>query len=272
MRLAAAYLVLALIAACAREPAQDGATGPKYVAMGSSFAAGPGIAQPVEAAPARCGRSEDNYAHQLARLRGLHLVDVSCAGATTRHVIGRWNELPAQIDAVDAATQLVTVTIGGNDLGYVDGLFKGAECMGARGAGCPAEPAPSEAAYAELEQRMSRIASEVRRRAPSARLIFVDYVTVLPEHELCAATPLSAAQAEASRTIARRLAEITARTAEQNGAEVLRLSELSREHHACAAEPWLNGYLPRGASGASYHLNLAGMTAAAAALDEMLSH
>jgi hypothetical protein len=68
--------------------------------MGSSFAAGPGITTGADATPSRCSRSRDNYANQLARKRGLDLVDVSCSGATTAHVLGSWNELAPQIDSV----------------------------------------------------------------------------------------------------------------------------------------------------------------------------
>lgn len=50
---------------------------------------------------------------------GLNLVDVSCGGATTAHILGAWSELAPQIDAVTSDTKLVTVTIGGNDLNYV---------------------------------------------------------------------------------------------------------------------------------------------------------
>ena len=68
------------------QPASPPPAGSKYVAMGSSFAAGPGITTPDEGTPARCTRSKDNYARQLARRRGLKLTDVSCSGATTAHM------------------------------------------------------------------------------------------------------------------------------------------------------------------------------------------
>lgn len=94
-------------------PPPAGAT---YVAIGSSFAAGPGITVPADAPPDRCARSADNYAHQIARRHDLRLLDVSCSGATTAHVLGEWNTLAPQLDAVGAETRLVTVTIGGNDV------------------------------------------------------------------------------------------------------------------------------------------------------------
>ena len=248
----------------------------RYVAMGSSFAAGPGVGALEAGAPSRCQRSADNYAHQLARALNLALADVSCGGATTAHILGPWNELPPQIDAVTPATRLVTVTIGGNDVGYIGGLVAGS-CRflgnvpigGPKGAPCFAPPPlVSEAVWTKLEASMLRIAVEVRARAPGARLVFVDYPTVLPERGTCEAAPLSREQADASRFVAQRLASLTARVAQRAGAELIRASGLSKRHDACARAPWMNGFPDPRAEWRypPYHPNLAGMTAVAGAL------
>ena len=52
---------------------------PTYVALGSSFASGPGIEPIIDAG---CGRSGNNYAHLVAERLGYDLVDVSSGGAT----------------------------------------------------------------------------------------------------------------------------------------------------------------------------------------------
>lgn len=236
--------------------------------MGSSFAAGAGVTTSPDDPPNRCGRSIDSYPRQLARRRGLALVDVSCSGATTAHVLGPWNELPAQIDAVDGQTGLVTITVGGNDLGYIGALFRASACAPRDGASCPAT-SPSAQDYVDVEQRLDTIAREVRRRAPRALIVFVDYQAVLPPDGVCAATPVGDAQADASRALAQRLEEITARVARRNDAFLLRASRLSRGHSACAPEPWMHGVVDR-SQGASYHPNLAGVSAIANALDDLM--
>ena len=250
-------------AALAQPPA-----GSKYVAMGSSFAAGPGITTPDEGAPARCTRSKDNYAHQLARRRGLKLVDVTCSGASTAHILGPWNELPAQLDAVDADTRLVTVTIGGNDVRLTSGL--GAEaCQTSEGPNCaplPAPPTPQE--WADLETHLGQIAAEAHRRAPSARLVFVDYTTVLPAEGTCPALSLTAAQAATSREINRHVVEITARVAKASGSGLVTASTVTAPHDACSAIPWAAGARP--AQGAAFHPRLEAHTAIAEALDREL--
>ncbi len=94
--------------------------GRRYVALGSSMAAGPGIVPRDKDAPLRAVRSAANYPHLVAQRLGMDLVDVTYSGATTAHVLtDRQHGEPPQIDALDGSEALVTVTIGGNDVGYV---------------------------------------------------------------------------------------------------------------------------------------------------------
>ena len=91
------------------------AAGAKYVALGSSYAAGPGI--PTQSGGV-CTRSSHNYANLVAAKLKLSLVDVSCSGATTANVLTTSQGTNSQIDAVTSDTSLVTFTVGGNDIGY----------------------------------------------------------------------------------------------------------------------------------------------------------
>lgn len=274
-----AFAALALLAGCVQAPPATShlGTGAKYVAMGSSFAAGPGIPDYYEAQPAPCYRSTQNYAHQLAERLSLTLIDVSCSGATTAHLTGPRGTIAPQLDALTPDTQLVTITIGGNDLGYIGGLVA-SSCAGLMAetgveTDCAPLPAPpAEKTFADLAQRMDAVAKEVRRRAPEAQLVFVDYLAVLPEAGTCPATPLNEIAADGARYTARRLAEITRAVASDNGASIITASEFSKGHDACSAEPWMHGY-PRPSApikGTLYHPNAAGMTAVADALEELL--
>lgn len=262
--------------------------GGRYVAMGSSFAAGPGVTQLADDRDPRCTRSNDNYPRQVARRLKLELVDVSCGGATTQHVLKGWGELPPQIDALTVDTQLVTVTIGGNDIGYIGQLFAGscgteaapsdaskAACAGFRaraGSGQTAsQPFVSgEAKWSAAEAGLRAIAGEVSRRSPRARLVFVEYLTVVPSTKACDTTPLSEKAAQQGRDTAARLARLTQNVALQSGAESLPVASLSQAHDACAKTPWVTGFVPAvPASGkpfVPYHPNLDGMTAVTDAL------
>lgn len=239
--------------------------GARYVALGSSFASGPDLGPPRPGTPARCTRSALSYPVLLAQRLKLTLDDQTCSGATTEHVLGPWNELPPQIEAVTAETRLVTATIGGNDIYYSSGLIAAA-CKGGTFmlAGnvrpCPPRKAVAEAAYASLERNLTQIVAEVGRRAPKARLIFVEYPTMVPER-LCALAPISAADAAENRRKAARLAAITERVARKRGVEVIRMNRLGEAHTGCSTTPWINGF-PAPASGddgIAWHPNRAGM-------------
>jgi lysophospholipase L1-like esterase len=269
---------LALVVSACTTFAPPIEAGARYVAMGSSYAAGPGIPSYYEDPPTPCARSTGNYAHLLAARKGLALTDASCSGATTAHLLGPRGAIPPQLDALTPDTRLITVTIGGNDLGYMTQLFA-ASCFAiaaetkASAEDCAVQPPlPSEADYAGLAQRMDQLARDVRQRAPLARLIFVDYLTVLPSQGECAAAPLSAANAAAIRELARRLAAITAKAATDNGADILKASDLSAAHNACATDAWTNGYPRPNApvAGTGYHPNAKGMIAIADALETLL--
>ena len=288
-------LVSLLSAACVSFPGKTGGkpipAGSRYVAMGSSFASGPGVTRLADERDPRCSRSYDNYARQTARQLQLELIDVSCGGATSDHVLKGWNELPPQVAALTQDTRLVTVTIGGNDVGYVAGLFIGScsdstaateavqtLCSSLRkwGSSRPLVSAPQseDEKWKAAEAGLSAIAAEVAIRSPKARLVFVQYLTLVPAGSLCGVMPLSPAAAEQARITAARLADITAAVAMKSSAEVLRIADISAGHDACAPAPWVTGFVPTAAAKATgfvpYHPNLAGMTAVADALIKKL--
>lgn len=251
--------------------------GAPFVAMGSSFAAGSGILPYAPDSLPGCNQSSENYARQLARRRGLQLVDRSCGGATTTHVlVGGQNGQPAQLDALTPQTRLVTLTIAGNDVRLTGDLMRWS-CDNTRdrlpsGAACPdAPPLDREQAFVATERNLRAIAAEVRRRAPQARLVVVDYITLLPPTGACPALSLTPAQADEARAVERRLAAVTERVARESGADIVKASTLTADHHACAAQPWANGYLARGGGGPTgWHPNQPAHTAIAEALDALL--
>jgi lysophospholipase L1-like esterase len=251
----------------------------RYVAIGSSMAAGPGIKPRAPGSPARAGRSSANYPHLVAARLGYDLVDVTYSGATTAHVLAdRQNGVPPQVDALDGSERLVTVTIGGNDVGYVPMLFAAGLPRFARALPlighvirARLDAAEREAALAQLLDSLKAVGYEVRRRAPQAKVMFVDYPALLPPHGT-PAPPLSDADADLGRHIADVLARAAAEAAEETGCDVVRSSEASREHHAWSDEPWTTRFgLPWPGRPAPLHPNEAGMRAAADLVVEKLS-
>ncbi|HEX7853590.1 MAG TPA: SGNH/GDSL hydrolase family protein [Sphingobium sp.] len=223
-----------------------------YVAMGSSFAAGPGVGVQASGSPSGCLRSTSGYPSLVAKALDLGLTDVTCSGATSLHVLdGGQMFLPPQVDALRPHTQLVTVTIGGNDVGFLGNSFSWT-CQNDRDnvpliwrmgvcRGVMTE-AQVDAALEALPGRLDRLSREVRRRSPKATLVYVDYLTFLPEQGSCPdRLPLTAAQLTRAHYVEHRLAEITAHAAKAGGAILVPASQLSKGHDVCSADPWVFG-------------------------------
>lgn len=271
----AALLAPALLAACTGSGGKAGLSGPLagnvYVAMGSSMAAGPGLGPPKPDTPERCTRSFVNYPTLLAERLRMTLYDVTCSGATTDNILAGWEELPAQIDAVTPETRLVSVTIGGNDLNYVGNLLAancgpdGTIAIADNTFQCPAAVMPTEDDFARVDANLREIARQVKLRAPRARLVFVEYLRLVPD-SLCEMTPITEEAAAHARATAERLASITQAVARETGSLIVPVHELSKKHTPCGAEPWAVGNPPvyDGADGAPWHPNAAGMQAVAA--------
>jgi lysophospholipase L1-like esterase len=252
--------------------AQPAPNQPRYVAMGSSYAAGPNIGQSADTPPNRCARSAANYAHRVAQARQLALTDVTCSGATTAHILGPWGAIAPQIDAITPDTAVVTLTIGGNDLGYMTAIgvmrcprSSQAERQRYFGGTCPAPKAISAQDETTLAEHMASIIMQIRQKAPAARILLVQYFALMPASGNCPATGLTDAEVPQIRAIGRRLAALTAQVARKNGAQVVPLDRVSADHALCSAQPWMNGGAPDMAAhdGAPYHPNAAGMAGAA---------
>ncbi|ORB90680.1 SGNH/GDSL hydrolase family protein [Mycobacterium persicum] len=246
----------------------------RYVALGSSMAAGPGIGPRAAGAPWRSGRSARNYPHLVAEQQHLELVDVTYSGATTANVLAdHQHGAPPQITALDGSESLVTVTIGGNDVGYIPLLMAAAlprparrlPLLGARIAELR-DSNTRDQALGQVFDSLCEVGRSLRRRAPRARVLFVDYLTVLPPAGVAAA-PLSAADSELGRHVAATLERLTADAAALTGCEVVRAAAASRDHHAWSPEPWTEKParlgVPLPARPAPLHPNAAGMRAVA---------
>lgn len=104
-----------------------GATPSNYVALGDSYSSGEGLepfeAGTFEAGGNMCHRSSQAYPRLLANDTSLPL-DLgsngfaACSGATTAAITLGNNNEGAQMDKITADTKLITMTVGGNNMGF----------------------------------------------------------------------------------------------------------------------------------------------------------
>ncbi|MFJ9517687.1 SGNH/GDSL hydrolase family protein [Kitasatospora sp. NPDC101801] len=193
-RVLTGLLGLALLTGCSASGpgpvAQAPPTAGPYVALGDSYTSGPGIA-PAGGGPAGCGRSAVNYPALVAKQLGVaEFTDVSCSSATTADLTGAQklsggSSAPPQLDALSAGTKLVTLGIGGNDVGFLDVLSRCA-LAGLTGSGCRGSFRAADGTdqvtgrIATAGERLGAVLAETRRRAPAATVFVVGYPALFP--------------------------------------------------------------------------------------------
>jgi lysophospholipase L1-like esterase len=243
----------------------------RYVALGDSFTSGPLIPSQVDL---NCLRSNRNYPSLLAAAIGSSsLADVSCGGATTEDILNPSDgtlgvRVPAQISAVTAATQLVTVGIGGNDIGYSDLVTTCAEASLSNPFGSPCRDRYTAGGVDQLRAnitaatpKVAAVLQAIRAAAPSARIIVIGYIAILPHTGFGCwpAVPFAFGDVPYLRGVQLALNSMLANTARANSATYVDVYTPSIGHDACRSSGtrWTEGLIPAN-SAAPFHPNAAG--------------
>ena len=255
--------------------------GARYVALGSSYAAGPGLGQRAPGSVPEARRTIANYPHLLAAKMGLNLVDATSSGAVTADICwARQYGQPPQANALTPDTQLVTVTVGGNDIGYAGRLVLAGMPLTAvpqlrllYAARALLKPGAAPQSLAALPAAMLLVAQLIRRRSPQATVLFVEYLTVLPPDPGFPVPQFTARQAAAGRQRLAALQLATAAAAQATGCGVVPVTDASAGHHAWSPEPWTTGAVPeRGLDDPlPFHPNRAGMAAVTDLIEQHLT-
>ncbi|OLF09920.1 SGNH/GDSL hydrolase family protein [Actinophytocola xanthii] len=235
---AATALVTALSLA---SPAQAQAEPLNYVALGDSYSAASGVLPPDPTAPLLCLRSARNYPHVIAAETGARLRDVTCGAAETRHfTTSQYPGVAPQVDALGADTDLVTMTIGGNDSGvFINAILAcGLAGISTLGHGSPCadrygssfEDTVRSTTYPSLVTALAA----VRARAPQAEVAILGYPWILPATGGCfERMPVARGDVPYLRSLQSTLNDAVRRAAEANGITYVDLSQASEGHDAC---------------------------------------
>jgi hypothetical protein len=268
----ALVLVAAALALVAALPAVAAAAA-NYVSLGDSYVAGPFIPAPIP--PWGCLKSDHNYSHLAAPSLGLALRDPSCSGAETGDMTQSQNVSPEpnppQFDSLDADTQLVTLGIGGNDIGF-SSLAE--DCFSPE----PSSGSPCRDRYvvngddqvsdriAATGPKVASVLQGIHSRSPSARVFVVNYPSIFQDAGTPGCWPLlPVADGDAVwlRDKEKELNQMLADEAAANGASLVDWYSASIGHDACQPPgvKWVEAAIPTNAA-APIHPNLFGMMAA----------
>ena len=268
VRVVLAVMAVAAIFAGAAEAA------PRYTALGDSFAAGPLIPNPV--APLGCLKSSNNYGRIAQRtLAFAEYRDATCSGAETSDMFAAQNVSPGgpnppQLDSLSADTRLVTLTIGGNDIGFSD---LAEDCVSVLPFGSPCRDRYTRggdqisARIAATGPRVDAVLDAIRLRSPLAKVLVVNYSAIFP-HSGSGCWPRMPVTPRDVAWLRSKHEELNAMLASQagaNGATVVNVYGASVGRDACAGSGtrWVEPYIPANAA-APLHPNLRGMQAMAA--------
>lgn len=200
--LTAAFTTGALAAGLGIAPAEAAPAHPattphyrEYVALGDSYSADVFTSLPfaTDDVPLGCAQSPSDYPHQVAAALDVATFrDATCGSAQTTDMtkpqslpVGPAN--PAQFDRLTKTTDLVTIGIGGNDIGLV-GIVE--SCLSLTpiaipGLGCKATNTKggTDQVSAKIAATASRLRSTIagiKTRSPHARIVVVNYLDAVP--------------------------------------------------------------------------------------------
>ncbi|MFI1970529.1 SGNH/GDSL hydrolase family protein [Streptomyces cinnamoneus] len=231
--------------------------GTAYVALGDSYAAGAGI--PATSA-GLCLRSDHNYGHLVAAaIKPASYTDATCGAAKVSALTRTQTDagIPVngpQLDAVKPDTDLVTLTIGGNDIGTSDLGF--VEVVAACTAlaltnpfGSPCQDAYKDKLVRRLDAAAPAIADALRTihaKAPGARVLVVGYPAVVPDDpKTCVGkVPVTVGDTAYLRSVLGRLNDMLAATAAAHHATYVDTFTATKGHDPCSANPWVEGFIP----------------------------
>ncbi|MDQ2629549.1 MAG: SGNH/GDSL hydrolase family protein [Actinomycetota bacterium] len=273
----ALWLLLAAVVALTLSAATAiGARAANYVALGDSYAAGPLIPNPV--LPLGCLKSSNNYPRLAAPGIGLTLRDATCSGATTVHMTNPQNvdpdgPNPPQLNSLDASTTVVSLTIGGNDIGFSE---VAQSCIVINPFSHPCLDKYNSGGVNQLKARIDATAPKVaavlqgiKARAPLAKIYVVNYPAIFPETGFGCwpQMPIGFQDVPYLRNTQRQLNAMLATQAAANGATLVNWYAASIGHDACkgSSTRWVEPLVP-GNSAAPIHPNKAGMVGGANAL------
>lgn len=261
--------------------APDQAPPTSYVALGDSFTAGPLIPN-QSLAPLGCLRSDRNYPHLISGATGTQTFrDVSCSGADTDNLYSEHGVVPGpnppQLNALDANTRVVTMGMGGNDIGFGSIIE---DCVTLVPWGTPCRNKYVVGGVDQLTAKINATAPKIaagiqaiRARSPLAKILVVGYPAIVPDSGsgCWPSLPLAWNDVPYIRAKHKELNAMLAAQSAANGATYVDVYTPSIGKDACRSSGtrWVEPLVP-GNAAAPVHPNARGMQGMAVAVQARL--
>lgn len=202
----------------------------RYVALGDSYAAGVGAGD--SAGP--CRRTDAGYPLAVAHGLGEGLSWEACSGATVADV------RRVQLAALETATSHVSITVGGNDIGFAPVLVSAAQPAWMSDTALVIEGA-RRLLREELPGRLDELYADVRARAPRAEVLVTTYPRLFNGEDCSLLTFFDPDEMAELNDTADELARCLADAAARAGFGCADVLPAFVGHAACDDEEWING-------------------------------
>jgi lysophospholipase L1-like esterase len=264
-------------AAPADPAARQAMTGP-VVALGDSYTAGEMLPLNLTSQPPGCLRSPEAYPALVASALKATFVDAACSGAGVKEMTGSQRTYlgtnPPQLSALAPDDALVLLTLGGDDIGFLNVLHTcmalsithlggGSPCEGHYTSGGKDQLAAKVAAEAA---KMAAVLDAIHTRAPNARIVLVGYPDLFPQSGGCwPKVPITNGDIAYLRGIGTQLNAMLAATAAAAGATYVDTYTPTIGHDICqgGTAKYVEGLVPTSLT-ISFHPNARGQAAMAA--------
>ena len=222
------------------------ASADQYAALGDSFSSGVGTGSYT--LDSACKRSIYAYPYLVSQKRpNTSLTFVACSGATTSDLLTK------QLSAVTSTTSIVTLTIGGNDIGFANLIYQCtlSDCSSAL-----------DTTRANLEttlgSRLDTVYSTIESHAAlGAKIVVLGYPRIFSGAGCFGTLGITATEQQKANQLADALDQVIAAHAAAGGVIYQSAIASFTGHAVCSSSPWLNG-LNLFNTGESYHPNRAG--------------
>jgi lysophospholipase L1-like esterase len=235
------------------------AAAPQYVALGDSYSSGVGTRVYYNDGTS-CQRSPDAYGPLISAARGYALSFQACSGAKTTDVNAN------QLGTLSSTTNLVTMTIGGNDAGFSNVIIN---CAAYYFTCDSAISSANSFIQNQLPGLLDTTYSDIRSHAPNAHVVILGYPHLFTSTgTTCNFNALTSTHEKELNNTADLLDGVISGRAAAHGFTYVDPRNAFLPHEVCSSSEWLNGQ--SNPLSESYHPNISGQSEFATLIEAVL--
>jgi hypothetical protein len=228
--LAAVTAALSAAVALLGFPSAQAAAGP-YTALGDSYSSGVGTRNYYEDSGS-CYRSPQAFPVLVAQRLGAPLTFAACSGARVPDVLN-------QLGSLNASTEFVSVSVGGNDAGFADVIT---QCAKPWPWTCTTEINNANNYIRNtLPGALDNLYNQIHSRAPNATVAVVGYPRLFNGEECNALARISPGEQASLNQTADLLATTLSGRAAAHGFGFVDVRSAFTGHAVCDDAEWVNG-------------------------------